>query len=85
MKDKIKNIIDKWDPIDLYPFAPNDEYKVEIEKISQLLTLNISLENLAIKVKQIFVDSFGEDILFRDDESILKVAENLKRLITSGN
>ncbi|MCT0015474.1 DUF1871 family protein [Lactococcus lactis subsp. lactis] len=81
MKNKIENIINEWDPIDLFPFAPNDEYKREIEKISELLTPDIDLEELAMKIKQIFVDSFGEDMFFRDDESILKVAENLKRLI----
>lgn len=28
----VKEIIDKWDPIDLLPFAPSDEYEAEIKK-----------------------------------------------------
>lgn len=80
MKNKIKNIINEWDPIDLFPFAPEDEYNKEIEKISDILTLDISLEVLAIKIKQIFVDSFGEEMFFRDDESVSKIAEKLKNL-----
>lgn len=80
MKNKIKNIINEWDPIDLFPFAPEDEYNKEIEKIYDILTLDISLEALTIKIKQVFVDSFGEDMFFRDDESVSQIAEKLKNL-----
>jgi len=31
MKEIITEIINEWDPIDLFPFAPQDEYKKEID------------------------------------------------------
>lgn len=33
MKFKIMSIINEWDPIDLFPMAPINEYDSEIEKI----------------------------------------------------
>lgn len=40
MKDIIMTIINDWDPIELFPMAPADEYTSEIEKIQEVLKLN---------------------------------------------
>lgn len=71
MYDKVEKIINEWDPIDLFPLAPKDEYSQEIKKIVNILKDKSSLneEKLANALKMIFVESFGEDMFFRDNES----------------
>lgn len=71
MYDKVEKIINEWDPIDLFPLALKDEYSQEIKKIVNILKDKSSLneEKLANALKMIFVESFGEDMFFRDNES----------------
>ncbi len=33
----VKEIIDNWDPLDLFPFCPQDEYDCEIRKIEEFM------------------------------------------------
>ncbi|EAC2694899.1 DUF1871 domain-containing protein, partial [Listeria monocytogenes] len=33
MYEKVEKIINDWDPIELFPLAPKDEYSQEINKI----------------------------------------------------
>lgn len=40
MKNKIKELIDNWDPYDLLAFAPKDEYSNEINDIYKFLNKN---------------------------------------------
>ncbi|EFS03054.1 conserved hypothetical protein [Listeria seeligeri FSL S4-171] len=77
MYDKVEKIINEWDPIDLFPVAPKDEYNQEIKKIVNVLKDKSLLneENLANTLKLIFVESFGEDLFFRDNE--LDIAKKL--------
>ncbi|MBC1443175.1 DUF1871 family protein [Listeria seeligeri] len=77
MYDKVEKIINEWDPIDLFLLAPKDEYNQEIKKIVNVLKDKSLLneENLANILKLIFVESFGEDLFFRDNE--LDIAKKL--------
>lgn len=80
MYDKVEKIINEWDPIDLFPMAPEDEYSQEIRKIMNVLKRKerLSVENLANTLKTIFIESFGDDIFFRDNE--LDIANKLLNL-----
>jgi hypothetical protein len=71
MYDKVEKIINEWDPIDLFPLAPKDEYSQEIKKIVNILKDKSSLneEKLTNALKMIFIESFEEDMFFRDNES----------------
>ncbi|WP_171313850.1 DUF1871 family protein [Enterococcus cecorum] len=77
MYDKVEKIINEWDPIELFPMGPKDEYSQEIKKIVNILKDKSSLdkEKLANSLKMIFVESFGKDMFFRDNES--NIAEKL--------
>ena len=44
-KERIKKIIDEWDPIDLLPFAPPDEYDYEINKIYSVIEDKVNIEH----------------------------------------
>lgn len=59
----VKEIIDEWDPINLLPHAPDDEYESEIKDIvNQLYTVESS-EGLAVVIHNVFVNWFGKDSL----------------------
>ncbi|GGC92573.1 DUF1871 family protein [Enterococcus wangshanyuanii] len=80
MYDKVEKIINEWDPIDLFPMAPKDEYSQEIKQVVNVLKKKerLSAENLANTLKLIFVESFGDDMFFRDNE--LDIANKLLNL-----
>lgn len=42
MNDKIRDVINHWDPINLFPLSPKDEYEFEILQIENLLSLYIN-------------------------------------------
>lgn len=80
--NKIKQIIDAWDPISLLAMhSPQDEYDLESMKITNELNNNfvgdwLGVENIICKV---FIDSFGEDIFVKkqDTQSVAKMIFSL--------
>ena len=76
----IKNIIDKWDPIDLFPCAPNDEYNVEIKLIESYIDENIkglNQESLGVQIKAIFEKRFGADVFKKEIEDCIEIASEI--------
>jgi hypothetical protein len=72
MKEMITDIINRWDPVDLFPFAPCDEYKREIESIVALIGDTSTIEDIAIIVFNVFNKSCGNDV-FKKSLSDCKV------------
>ncbi|CAI8970292.1 hypothetical protein EMIT07CA2_60022 [Brevibacillus sp. IT-7CA2] len=60
---KVKNIIDRWDPIGLVGIDPeHDHYRFEINEIIKLLQSNYSTpEELAKHVDSIFIEYFDDE------------------------
>lgn len=54
---KIKPIIDNWDPIDLLPYSPNDEYDDEICQIANRI-YGKSADEIAQIIFNVFSISF---------------------------
>lgn len=56
MSERIKEIIDGWDPYDLLDFAPDDEYSSEINEIAEYFNSNkdIREDSLEKIVKDLF-------------------------------
>ncbi|EAE1296797.1 DUF1871 family protein, partial [Listeria monocytogenes] len=63
MYEKVEKIINDWDPIELFPLAPKDEYSQEINKIISIVqeNPNIDMNVLGKGIRKIFIDSFGEN------------------------
>ncbi|EGP9858132.1 DUF1871 family protein, partial [Listeria monocytogenes] len=61
MYEKVEKIINDWDPIELFPLAPKDEYSQEINKIISIVqeNPNIDMNVLGKGIRKIFIDSFG--------------------------
>lgn len=76
--DEILGILNNWDPIDLFPMAPKDEYIEEAKKIYKYIKNDIvSIEELTNEINRIFKNSFGTDVYNEDIGSCLKVAEKI--------
>lgn len=58
--DFVKKIIDDWDPIDLFPGAPNDEYWTEIAAVERLLNSTDDLVQLTEGIYAIFIWEFDD-------------------------
>jgi hypothetical protein len=54
----VTEVINKWDPANLFPDAPDDEYESEISKIVSYLKEANSETMLAEGIKTIFNNSF---------------------------
>lgn len=59
MEEKIKEIINKWDPIGLMAHAPSDEYKKEINEILYCCQNYSDVRTIAKNIKEIFTEQFG--------------------------
>lgn len=77
MREKVAKIINDWDPIDLFPYSPKDEYEVEIRFISNLLEKTTNLERLANDINAIFIKRFGDDVFTRGYDECLNVAKKI--------
>lgn len=76
--DEILEILNSWDPVDLFPMAPKDEYIEEGKKIEEYIKNNmVTMEELANEINNIFKKSFGTDVYKKDVKACLKVAEKL--------
>lgn len=75
----ISSAINQWDPIGLFPMAPEDEYRNEIIKIFTYLDQNpnVTEEELAQKINEIFQISFGTDVYFEDIRGCMNVAKQI--------
>ena len=72
----VGKIINEWDPISLFPYAPADEYHSEIESIQSALSCCLNADELADKIYQIFLSAFGDSFVETKQEC-LNIANKL--------
>ena len=72
-----KGIIDRWDPIDLLPYAPEDEYHSEIEEVEELLRVTRDCEVIADGIFTIFLNAFGEDVFTKTKQDCIEIANRI--------
>ncbi|QHJ70909.1 DUF1871 family protein [Planococcus halotolerans] len=77
----VKSIIDDWDPIGLLDLGcPEDEYDPEIRDIVALLPHVKSVDELALRIRQVFIKWFEEFLLIEKRYPIaLKIWETTKK------
>lgn len=76
--NSLQNIINKWDPIQLFPYCPQDEYSIEIKKIEQRLEQcrEIDENNLGNIIYDVFVECF--DSTFKKSiEECINIAKQI--------
>lgn len=75
--------MNKWDPIGVIPYAPDNEYEIEVIEILNFIESNdiISTELLASKIECIFKDRINcEGINIEYSKCYEVASEILKRL-----
>jgi len=79
MNKRIKEIINEWDPIELFPMAPKDEYSAEVLRIEETLlsNANITEEELAQIINGVFTNSFGRDVFTKSMDDCFQVAKKI--------
>lgn len=74
----IKDIINEWDPIDLFPYAPADEYENEVHLLEDFVkSKEMSEEILGNEIYKIFEKRFGSDVFKRNKFECSKVANRI--------
>jgi len=74
MKAIVEEVINNWDPLNLFPGAPKDEYKEEIDLITLLLKDTNDIHNIAHGIRNIFIKSFGDDIFNKNCDECFAIA-----------
>lgn len=60
MFEKVKSVIDEWDPVGLLSsHCPPDEYDDISAELAKIMTRNINVETLGNEIYNIFVRDFG--------------------------
>lgn len=52
-------LLEEWDPIGVYGFAPDDEYRAYLPKVAQLAASHASAEEIALCLEWARVDRMG--------------------------
>ena len=75
MVETINAIIDEWDPLALFPFAPKDEYRDESILINEAYLKSRNVPDLAREIYSIFSDGFGKDIFTKSMVDCSRIAD----------
>ncbi|MBH5317208.1 DUF1871 family protein [Paenibacillus sp. GSMTC-2017] len=75
--DKVEDVINKWDPINLFPLFPPDEYKKEIDFIANFTKKSNDTKEIANYIYVIFTEHFGETVFDKDRDECLTIANSL--------
>lgn len=77
MKEQVAKIINEWDPIDLFPYSPKDEYQVEIDLVSKSIDGSTDIEYLTNSISAIFTKRFGDDVFTRGYNECMDIARKI--------
>ena len=81
MVEEINVIIDEWDPIGLFPFAPKDEYLDESQEICNEYKNGMGTKELAHVIYQVFLNSFVLNTFTKPISECEEVAEKIVKSI----
>lgn len=78
MFDKVKTVIDEWDPIELLSIhCPSDEYDEISMELSQILICNIDIELLGKEIYNLFVQAFGISMFDKNMDECKIIAQKI--------
>ena len=79
---RIKEIIDKWDPIDLWrSHCPRDEYDNETKKIATLIIDVKDEYRIAEIIYEVFISAFNNELFPYKVEDCLEIAKEIKGIL----
>ena len=83
LRIKINKIINLWDPLKIMDISFSNEYSYEINRIIEELSKNISAQDLAEKINEIFKNSYNELYEIEKNEEI-KIARKILKVYNIG-
>ncbi|WP_088825849.1 DUF1871 family protein [Listeria goaensis] len=75
MEETVTNIINNWNPIEIYPLL-YDEYQDEVGRIVTSLSKSKSIDSVAAVIYSVFLDSFGS-LFEKTEEECRNIAEKI--------
>ncbi|MNW45264.1 hypothetical protein D3C74_225250 [compost metagenome] len=75
MEEKVREVINSWNPIEIYPLL-EDEYNTETEKIMLAIRNTNSTQELAGEIINVFTEAFGKEFT-RSIEDCGVIAEEI--------
>lgn len=84
--DEIKNISDiiiDWDPIGLFPHAPENEYDIEVGRLLSYLEKHDTVLTIADSLQKVFTEAFGKDTFNRPFIECAGIAQKILRAAPS--
>ncbi|MGE5417407.1 MAG: DUF1871 family protein [Acidobacteriota bacterium] len=75
--DRLTEIINRWDPINFFPNAPENEYDIEVRAIKEQMSGCRDVQELAKLIQNVFISKFNEDIFARNIDDCLSVAREI--------
>ncbi len=84
----VKKEIDCWNPFDLLPFAPDDEFFSEAKKIIYMISCESDVEEIAEVVSEVFTNAFFDDEIFTVEKCLgvaQRIFDRLQRRGTNEN
>lgn len=79
--DRVEEVINEWDPIELLPLFPKQEYRDEILEILELLNKTHDIDGIANGINNIFINAFGDDVFKKDKNECIKIAKQIVSLL----
>ena len=73
----VRSIINEWDPIDLFPFCPLDEYDSEILQIKAIFKDTMKEDELGEHINSIFTKSFGKSLFQKSNNECCLIARKI--------
>ena len=77
MGDKVLEIINEWNPVEIYPLL-EDEYCSESKRVMEARRKLNSIEELAVEIFGIFKNSFGKEFT-KSIEECKAIAEKIMK------
>ncbi len=82
----IQTQIDKWDPIDMFPHAPADEYENEVALLKEFIRANkVTRDTLAEEIHRVFTNQFGKEVFKCNKAECNAVAEKIIEQLATQN
>ena len=84
MFDKVKAVIDEWDPIELLSIhCPSDEYDEISMELSQILICNVDIEFLGKEIYNLFIQAFGTSTFGKSIDECKIIAQKILNQINT--
>lgn len=77
MLQKVEEVINEWDPINLLPLFPPDEYKKEIFMIANFIEQSKDVDKIAEYIFNLFTENFGNNVFNKGTDECKKIASLL--------